>query len=102
MVKIIFKRLRIEVNNLSLVVQWSGHRTLNPRTRVRFPVEELFIIHSQISYLLLVWVVQRKRPQLPLPELVYHPITHRVVVVYLVLVPHLVKVILKVYRLLNP
>ena len=43
MVKIIFKRLRTEVNTLSLVVQWSGHRTLNPRTRVRFPVREFFI-----------------------------------------------------------
>jgi hypothetical protein len=33
----------VQNNNLSPVVQWLGHRTLNPRTRVRFPVEEFFI-----------------------------------------------------------
>ena len=33
---------------LSSVVQWSGHRTLNPRTRVRFPVEE-FLLQIMIT-----------------------------------------------------
>jgi hypothetical protein len=35
-------------NNLSPVVQWLGHRTLNPRTRVRFPVEEFFLFISHM------------------------------------------------------
>lgn len=33
---------KVSLCYLSSVVQWSGHRTLNPRTRVRFPVEEFF------------------------------------------------------------
>ena len=38
------------VKQLSSVVQWSGHRTLNPRTRVRFPAEEfLFFLNQLLS-----------------------------------------------------